>query len=163
MKFKAISLCLGLFLATALVCSPAALAEGTLAIVATAGQVESMSTLMGDLKEESVNVKVLAPAQLAQAKTENYVIVVITAQPEDVLWKNFAKELLQESDIKQISAKGGSKLILRRDLWKNGQEVLIFAGNTDEDAKNVRMKTKGQWWEIVASWFDIFTGGLKGY
>lgn len=152
-------LALGLLLGT----QNAALAEGNLTIVATPAQLESMNVLLGDLKDEHVDVKVLNPADAGQAKNDDFVLMVLTAQPADPLYSGEVGAQLSETDKKRIGAAGGKKLIMLRDVWKNGQEIVIFAGNSDEDAKAVRMETKDRWWEIVGSWFDIFTGGMKGY
>jgi hypothetical protein len=140
-----------------------ALADGSLTLVATAKQAESMSALLGDLADENVEVKRLEPSAADQAKGADYVIMVMTAQPSDPVFSGAGGALLSDADRKRIGESGGKKLLILRDVWKNGQEVVIFAGNTDADARAARVETKSTWWEIVASWFDIATDGMHGY
>jgi hypothetical protein len=140
-----------------------ALAAGTVTLVATAAQAESMSVLLGDLADENVTVRRLEPSEADQAKGDDYVIMVMTAQPSDPVFQGVGGALLSDADRKLIAASGGKKLLVLRDVWKNGQEVVIFAGNTDAEARAVRVETRSTWWEIVASWFDIVTDGMHGY
>lgn len=138
-----------------------AAAEGNLTIVATPAQVESMDVLLRDLKDEDVTVKVVAPAALEQAKKDEFVLMVITAALSDPLYNG--TDLLSEADRARIGKEGGKKLVLLRDVWQNGQEIIVFAGHGDDEARQLRMDTKERWWEIVGGWFGIFTGGMKGY
>lgn len=143
--------------------SAAAFAEGSLTIVASQDQLQSMDVLLKDLKDENVRVKILAPEAAAQAKQDDYLILVLNGRPSDPAYSALGPKILTDSDRKILERSGGKKLIVARDVWKNGQEVVCFAGNTDADAQTIRMETKGKWWDIVAGWFNIAVGGMHGY
>lgn len=156
-------LCVALAVCALFLFSVPAQAAGRLVLVASPSQLEDMKTLLADLAEENVKVSILNPQDAAQVKDAEYAIIVLTAQSSDPVLSALGDSLLTEGTRKIIDAPGGKKLLVVRDIWKNGQELVCFAGHTDADAAAVRRENKSRWWNTVALWFDLSPEGMHGY
>ena len=56
-------------------------------------------------------------------------------------------------------------MLLKENVWKPGQKVLIFTGENADDAAAARSNTRDKWMDLLQEWFDLedIPGGLRAY
>jgi hypothetical protein len=74
-------------------------------------------------------------------------------------------ELVGADEASSLAKKGAKKMLLKEDVWKPGQKILIFVGSDAEAAAAIRTESRDEWMEYLDEWFDLGEGpgGLRAY
>ena len=73
--------------------------------------------------------------------------------------------MIGEAEVASLEAEGAKKMLLKENVWKPSQKVLIFTGGNAEDAAAARSDTREKWMDLLQEWFDLeeIPGGLRAY
>ena len=135
-----------------------------LVVVATDASFKDAQKWVDFLTSKEVAVKHVTPQNFSGAKQEQY-LVIMGSLDESGGVKDIVKEALSATELADISKPGNKEMYLKSDVWGEDQEVIIFSGATKEDSIEARVGNKESWFEEIAIWFDLETGGasLHGY
>jgi len=137
-----------------------AFAKNDLSIIASDKQMATLEELFAELEENDVSLKKVKATNMKSALNDSYLLVLVTPQSPHY---EMVSEKLSASVKKELKKEKGNKFVLLRDSWKNGQEIILLAGNADSDIDDIRSATKDIWWEMMGNWFDFDADISGGY
>ncbi len=146
-----------------LVISPmAAQAEG-LIVVASKSTYQEAQRWVDFLTKEGVDLKNVVPAEFNKHQNEEFIVLMGGMNEPGI--KDLVKKAVGAKEAAALTKKGANNMYVRSNVWGPGQSILIFAGANAAAAEKVRKDTQEEWFEIIAEWFELETGGprLGGY
>lgn len=134
-----------------------------LVVVATPAAFAKAAEWTDMLKSKNIQVKNVAPADLAGFKEAPYV-VLMGGMDEPGGIRPLAEKALGKTDFEWINKAGNSRMYVKSNVWSGGQEVILFAGANGAGAETARKNNRGEWWDIIRDWFQIEedTAGRSG-
>jgi hypothetical protein len=105
---------------------------------------------------EGGNVRVVrvGASEFENYKSEPYIIFLGGPnEPEGI--GDLIKELLTPEELAKASEAGNEKMFIKDGKWAKDQYVMVFAGADKNAVRNAIKKSREQWSEYLASWFDI--------
>jgi len=87
-------------------------------------------------------------------RKEEY-IVILGGPNEPNGIGDIIKEVLTPEEVEWVSQPGNRKMYIKGDVWRKGQNLIIFAGSNKEAVKSAMVNTKDNWWVIISNWFDV--------
>ena len=129
-------------------------------LLASKAQIAEMDEVLKELEFNGVRVKIVSPDKLDILKDAQFAAVVYT--PDSPLASLLANKISEDVQ-NTIQKKGGSRLLVLTNPFAEDQEWIVWAGNTEADAAQLRREKRTSWWSVMASWYDILIGGLSPY
>lgn len=135
-----------------------------LVVVATDASFKDAQKWVDFLTSKDVPVKHITPQEFSKFEKEQYLVVMGSIDEVGGV-KDLVKEALSSAEFSDVSKAGNKEMYIKSDVWGEDQEVIIFSGATKADAIEARVGNRATWWDEIALWFDIETGGvtLHGY
>ncbi|MBN2242905.1 MAG: hypothetical protein JW793_09470 [Acidobacteria bacterium] len=102
-------------------------------------------------------------SELDLVKKHDFVTVAGGLDEDGV--RELLAQILGEAGLASLESEETGKMILKENVWKEGQKVLIFAGRNAAAAAAARSESREAWMECLTDWFDLqdVPGGLKAY
>ena len=96
---------------------------------------------------------------------KNHDFIVLTGGLNETGFKELLEGVIGEAEVASLEAEGAKKMLLKENVWKPSQKVLIFTGGNAEDAAAARSDTREKWMDLLQEWFDLeeIPGGLRAY
>jgi len=115
------------------------------------------------LKQYDQPVEHYVLSELDQVKQKDY--IVITGGLDEPGFRNLLAGVIGADEVASIENGDKGRMLLREDVWKPDQMVLVFAGKNPDAAAEVRNESKETWMEHLEEWFDLeeIPGGLRAY
>jgi len=116
------------------------------------------------LTSKTVTIKHVAPQDFAKFEKEQYLVIMGSIDEAGGV-KDLVKEALSDTELANVSKPDNKEMYLKSGVWAEDQEVIIFSGGNKASAEAARIENRDTWWNEIALWFDIETGGasLHGY
>lgn len=98
-----------------------------------------------------------------EVKKQDY--IAITGGLNEPGFRDLLLDVVGADGVASIENGDKGTMLLKKDVWKQGQMVLVFAGKTAEAAAEARNASKEEWMEYLDEWFDLeeIPGGLRAY
>jgi hypothetical protein len=162
MKAKRTTILLAAFAILGLFFASTVMAD--LVVVATDASFKDAQKWVDFLTSKEVAVQHVTPQNFSSVKQEQY-MVIMGSLDESGGVKDIVKEALSDMEFADVGKAGNKEMYIKSDVWGEDQGVIVFSGATREDAIAARVDNKADWWDEIALWFDIETGGvtLHGY
>jgi len=79
--------------------------------------------------------------------------------------RDFLNNILGEAEVSSLENAESGKMILKENVWKPGQKVLVFTGKDTAMAAAARSESRDTWMKLLQEWFDLeeVPGGLRAY
>ena len=102
-------------------------------------------------------------SELDMVKDHDFIAIAGGLEEEGI--RDLLKSVLGDDEVSALEKADSGKMILKENVWKPGQMVLVFAGSDAESAAAARSETKETWMEYLEEWFDLeeVPGGLRAY
>lgn len=115
------------------------------------------------LKQYDQPVEHYVLSELDQVKKQDYVAVV--GGLDEPGFHEILVGIIDADDVASIENGDKGKMLLKEDVWKPGQMVLVFAGKNADAAAEARNASRDTWMEYLEEWFDLeeIPGGLRAY
>lgn len=142
--------------------SPAQSEENLFLVAAKDSRVRAQSWI-DFLKRYDLEIEHYFISEIDAAKTHDFIVIAGGLDEEGV--RDLLKQVLGDAEVAALEKADKGKMMLKEDLWKPGQMVLVFAGRTSAEAAAARSEAKEIWMERLQDWFDLdeVPGGLKAY
>ena len=146
-----------------LVISPMAAQDEGLIVVASKSTYQGAQRWVDFLTKEGIDLKNVVPAEFNKHQNEEFIVLMGGMNEPGI--KDLVKKAVGNKEAAALTKKGAKNMYVRSNVWGPGQNVLIFAGADVAAAEKVRKDNKEEWFEIIAEWFELETGGprLGGY
>ncbi len=131
-----------------------------LVVVATDATLKDAQKWVDFLNTKEIQIKHVTPQNFSGAKQEQY-MVIMGSLDESGGVKDIVKEALSATEFADVGKAGNKEWYIKSDVWGEDQEVIIFSGATKEDAVAARTENVDDWFNEIALWFDIETGGVS--
>ena len=137
--------------------------EETLFLLAAKDSRVKAQTWIDFLKQYDLDIEHYVVSELDQVKNHDFIAIAGGLNEEGV--RDLLVSVLGEADVASLDKSDKGKMILKEDVWKPGQMVLVFAGKTAAAAAAARSESRETWLEYLQDWFDLdeVPGGLKAY
>ena len=115
------------------------------------------------LKQYDQPVEHYVLSEIDQVKKQDYVVVV--GGLDEPGFRDILLEIVGNDEVASIENGDKGKMLLKKDVWKPGQMVLVFAGKNTDAAAEARSASKDKWMDYLEEWFDLeeIPGGLRAY
>ena len=153
MKTRKMFMVLGMVAVLGLALAPVASAA-ELVVVATKDSFAKAADWTKFLDSKDIPVKNVAPSNLAGFKDAPYV-VLLGAMDEAGGIKPLLEKALIKAEFDQMNQPGSSAMFVKSDVWKKGQEIVIFTGAGDKGVETARKANRGEWMDVILGWFGI--------
>jgi hypothetical protein len=153
MKARVAYMVLGMFAILGLALAPVA-AAAELVVVATPSTFAKSANWAKFLDSKDIPVKNVAPSDLAGFKDAPY-LVLMGGMDEAGGIKPLAEKALSKSEFDRMTMPSSSAMYVKSDVWKSGQEVILFLGATDAGVDTARKSNRAEWMDIILGWFGI--------
>ncbi len=132
----------------------------TLGLCVSQQHFDEMAEVVKELAFNGVQVNHVAPDKAASLEQSEFAAFEWT--PDSPVAR-FLDGKLEQGDLDELQKEGGKRLIILPSPFVNGQEFIVWAGHTEEDAAAIRKAKRNSWWSLMCSWFVIPTDGLAPY
>lgn len=153
MKAKGLFVAFGMVALLGLLPAPVVAAKD-LIVVATPATFAKHADWSKFLASKNIPVKNVAPSNLAGFKDAPYV-VLMGGMDEAGGIKPLAEKALSKSETDRMNMAGSSAMYVKSDVWKKGQEVIVFIGAGDKGVETARKSNRAEWMDIIFGWFGI--------
>jgi len=152
-----------LIAASLLVTASVAQAQDAMTLVAGQASLVKTQTWIDFLKKNEIAVDHYVLSEFAKVKDKKF-ITIIGGMDESGI-KDILTEVCGAAEAASLTAKGAKKMVLKENLWKPGQKVLVFAGADADAAAAARTESRDAWMKYLKDWFDLgdSPGGLRAY
>ncbi len=140
-------------LCLALALAPVASAAD-LVVVSTPASLAKAADWTKFLASKNIPVKKVAPSNEAGFKDAQYVVLLGALDEADGI-KPLVEKALSKSEFASMSSAGSSAMFVKSDVWKKGQEVIIFTGAGDKGVETARKGNRAEWVDVILGWFGI--------
>jgi hypothetical protein len=115
------------------------------------------------LKTYDLPVEHYVLSELDLVKNQDY--IAIAGGLDEAGIQDLLVDVIGDSEVASLQRGGAKKMFLKENVWKQGQKVMVFAGNDAEAAAAARSEAKEEWMEYLEEWFDLeeIPGGLRAY
>jgi hypothetical protein len=102
-------------------------------------------------------------SELDMVKDEDY--IAIAGGLDEAGFRELLVNVIGEDEVDSLEKADAGKMLLKENVWKPGQKVLVFAGKDPDAAAEARNKSRDIWMEYLEDWFDLeeIPGGLRAY
>lgn len=102
-------------------------------------------------------------SELDQVQKQDY--IALTGGLDEPGFRDILLEAIGPDEVASIENGDKGKMLLKENVWKPGQMVLVFAGKNADAAAEARSESKDRWMEYLEEWFDLeeIPGGLRAY
>ena len=96
---------------------------------------------------------------------KNHDFIAVAGGLDETGVRDLLNNILGEVEVSSLETAESGKMILKENVWKPGQRVLIFAGKDTAMAATARSESRDTWMELLQEWFDLeeVPGGLRAY
>jgi hypothetical protein len=134
--------------------SPQAKAGNNLVVVAGDDNFDDASPWVNFLAEKGITIVHVLPEDFQKAKQEKYIVILGGPRDADEIGAVILKEILNPEELRSVEAEG-PRMIVKSDVWSKGQEVIVFAGKSQQEVTQARKSNRAAWWPKIAGWFGI--------
>jgi hypothetical protein len=137
--------------------------EETLFFVAAKDSRVKAQAWIDFMKQYDLDIEHYVVSELDMVKNHDFIAIAGGLEEDGI--RDLFETVLGDAEVAALEKADEGKMILKEDVWKPGQMVLVFAGKTAAAAAAVRTKTRETWMEYFQEWFDLdeVPGGLKAY
>ena len=123
-----------------------------LIVIATESTQKDSKDWLGFLESKEIPVKLVTPDSFSSVREELYIFVLGGIDDSEEI-KEIAKDALTADEFKSLSS--GGKMFYKPQAWNVGQKVILILGPNQKAAKEARISSKEDWYEMLKEWFDI--------
>lgn len=115
------------------------------------------------LDQNEISVNFVAPADIDKVKKMKFIAII--GGVDDAAIKNLVTEAAGADEAAAMAKPGAKKMILKENLWSDGQKVLLFTGSDADAAAQARVESRETWMPLLEEWFELDEGpaSLKAY
>ena len=115
------------------------------------------------LKRYELPVEHYVPSEIDLVKDHDF--IAIAGGLDETGISDLLKNILGDAEVSSLETAETGKMILKENIWKPEQKVLVFAGKDAATAADARSDSKEEWMEYLEEWFDLeeVPGGLRAY
>ena len=166
MKTKGLFMVFGIVALVGLAMAPVASAAEELVVVATPASLAKAADWTKFLGSKNIPIKNVAPSDLAAFKDAPHV-VLLGALDEAGGIKPLCEKALSKSEFEKMNMAGSSAMFVKSDVWKKGQEVIVFTGAGDKGVETARKGNRAEWIDVIFGWYgleaDVGKSGTPSY
>jgi hypothetical protein len=115
------------------------------------------------LKQYDLPVEHYVLSELDQVKKQDY--IAIAGGLDEPGFRDILVDVIGNDGVASIENGDKGRMMLKENVWKPGQMVLVFAAKNAEAAAEARNASRDAWMEYLEEWFDLeeIPGGLRAY
>jgi len=115
------------------------------------------------LKQYDQTVEHYVLSELDLVKEHDY--IALAGGLDEAGFRDLLVGIIGNDEVASLEEADEGKMILKENVWKQGQMVLLFAGKDTDTAVDARNESKDVWMEYFEEWFDLeeIPGGLRAY
>jgi hypothetical protein len=153
MKTRKMFIIFGMIAVLGLALAPLA-AAADLIVVATPATFAKAGDWVKFLDSKNIPVKNVAPANMAGFKDAPYVVLMGGFDEADGI-KPLTEKALSKSEFERMNMAGSSAMYVKSDVWKKGQEVIVFTGASAAGVDTARKGNRAEWMDLIFGWFGV--------
>jgi hypothetical protein len=115
------------------------------------------------LAQNEITVVPVAPADIDKVKQQKYITII--GGVDDAAIKKLVTEVAGADEAAAMAKPGAKKMLVKDNVWSQGQKVLLFTGSDKNAAAEARVESRETWMPLLEEWFELDEGpaALKAY
>ncbi len=154
MRARRLLIVLGVVAVLCMALAPVASAADELVVVATPASLAKAADWTKFLGSKNIPIKNVAPSNLAAFKDALHVVLLGPLDEAGGI-KPLCEKALSKSEFERMNQAGSSAMYVKSDVWKKGQEVIVFTGAGDKGVETARKGNRAEWMDIILGWYGM--------